>query len=162
MAGEGSFYMKKQKKNLILVVFIIISVLVIGEIIVTKQINLIPSNIREGRTWSSDINLSPSVSPDINIQNVSINFSNNKIITATVYAQTAYDALGKLANEKNLKVEIKQFKYGIMVTKIGETASSNQYYWSYKVNGKLGEVASDRFILKPGDKVEWEYVKITQ
>ncbi len=152
--------MKKQKKNLVLVVFIIITVLVIGEIIVTKQINLIPSNNREGRTWSQDINLSPSVTPDINIQKVSINFGNNKIITGTVYAQTAYDALSKLANEKNLKVEIKQFKYGTMVTKIGESAGSHQYYWGYKVNGKMGEVAADRFILKPGDKIEWEYTKL--
>ncbi len=151
--------MKNQGKNLFITALTIIVFLVLGQLFLTKIINPQYLNKSVGRTFIPDSNSTPSSSVR-NTWQVSIDFGNGNKVEGGVFAQTAYDALQKIAKEKDIKIETKQYKLGVMITKIGEMAGSNQYYWSYKVNGKMGTVASDRFILKPGDQIEWEYTKV--
>jgi hypothetical protein len=70
------------------------------------------------------------------------------------------DALLQTAKVNQFTVEIKKYDFGTIVTKIGDKANSNSFAWFYKVNGKMGEVGADMYLLKPGDKVEWYYEKI--
>lgn len=93
------------------------------------------------------------------IESVMIDFGNGKTVKGKVSTQNAYQALAALAAEKNLSVETKQYKYGLMVTKIGDTASSGNSGWTYTVNGKPGQIASDRYIIYPGDIIEWKFTK---
>jgi hypothetical protein len=74
-------------------------------------------------------------------------------------AGNAFEALEKLAKANNLQVEVKQFKFGGMVVRIGDKANSQDFAWTYLVNGKPGQVAADRYMLYQNDKVEWVYKK---
>jgi len=43
------------------------------------------------------------------------------------------------------------------VEEVRDRISNNDKAWIYYVNGKSGEIASDKYILKTGDQVEWRY-----
>jgi hypothetical protein len=99
-----------------------------------------------------------------NIQNnVKITFildSGTSIATYDgVLAQTPYDALVKIGNAHSFTVEKKQYDFGVFVEKIGNRANTKDNAWIYYVNGKSGDVAADKKILRGGDAVEWRYTK---
>lgn len=149
---------KKQNKKLLVAVLVVIGVIFIGQMILNSQLKLSSSGKSEGRSFVPESGqASPTI--EVKLSKISIDFGNGKKISGEVNAQTAYDALQKIAREKNIIIEIKEYKYGLMVTKIGESAGSGKYYWAFSVNGKTAEIASDRYVLQPGDSVEWKYVK---
>ena len=47
-----------------------------------------------------------------------------------------------------------------MVTKVGSKENSGEKAWTYSVNGKAAQIASDKFLVYPGDKIEWVYNEI--
>lgn len=93
-------------------------------------------------------------------ETVKIDFGGNKVITGEVKALNAYDALSKLAEKKAIKIEIKQYKFGSIVEKIGDKGNNNQYAWIYYVNGKTAPYAADKYVVRAGDSIEWKYSKI--
>jgi hypothetical protein len=92
----------------------------------------------------------------------SINFSNGKKYEGLVFAQNAFEALQEIAKVQNFTVVTKDYKYGKMVEKIADTASDAQNFWSYSVNGKMGNVSGSMYVLHPNDTVEWVYTKINK
>jgi NADPH-dependent ferric siderophore reductase len=84
-----------------------------------------------------------------------------EIITLTCQQenQTVYSLLDQHAKQKSLTLKTKQYAFGILVEAIGNQANSPDKAWIYFVNGVAGDVAADKKILKPKDKVEWKYIK---
>lgn len=73
---------------------------------------------------------------------------------------TAFDSLKQKTAEKGLKLETKAYDIGILIENIGGVKNGeNGKYWMYYVNGKSAAVASDKYQLKAGDKVEFKFEK---
>ncbi len=81
----------------------------------------------------------------------------NSITYENIQAATPYDALVLIAKKNNLVLQTKQYDFGIFVEGVGEQKMTKDKVWIYYVNGKSGEVASDKYELKQGDTVEWKY-----
>lgn len=151
--------MKKQKNIILVVLFIALLIVAIGELILQKQPSL---NLKEVLDRSAIIpkSVSPTLAPAISSQVISIDFGDGKKISDEVMAQTAFGALQKLASGKNYEIEFKEYKYGLIVEKIGEKKNSAEFAWMYFVNGKAAQIAADRYVVYPGDKIEWKYEKM--
>lgn len=88
---------------------------------------------------------------------LTLDFGEEKVATFShVFAVSPYDAL-RLTDKP---IEIAKYDFGIMVKKINNLENSKSYSWLYFVNGKAGDVASDEYKLKDGDRVEWKYMKM--
>ena len=75
--------------------------------------------------------------------------------------QTALDLLKKIAEEKNIKLDIRTTEYGPYVSAINQIAEGScgkSSGWMFKVNGKTPDVGADQCKLAAGDKVEFFYV----
>lgn len=151
--------MKRQKEILLSLFIVVLLAVAAGQFVLQKQPNLNLKNILD-RSALIPQSVSPTVIPAVLGQTISIDFGDGKKISGNVMAQTAYDALKKISDEKKLAVGFKQYKYGLMVEKIGETANSSGFSWMYYVNDKAGQIAAGRFVVYAGDKVEWKYEKI--
>lgn len=148
--------MKKQTKILAVILFVIVAVVIGSQIYLKKQpeVNL-PS---EGKTtFNSKIDLKTPSPPDKNMVTVSLDFGDGKKISSNLFAQTAFDALEKIAKENNLVVLKKDYKFGVMVNKVGEKTGGGDYNWMFYVNGKASNLAGDRHVVSPGDKIEWKF-----
>lgn len=52
-------------------------------------------------------------------------------------------------------------EFGIMITEIdGKKNGAGGAYWLYYIDNHMGDVASDQYKLKPGDIIEWKFVKL--
>lgn len=71
--------------------------------------------------------------------------------------QNALESLSLLAQEKKWQITVKEAKYGKIVERIGEVVNGDGKKWVYTVNGKPSVIASDRYLVKPGDIIEWKY-----
>jgi hypothetical protein len=81
-----------------------------------------------------------------------------EISTASgIQADNAFVALQSIAKQKNLELKTKQYDFGVFVEAIGTLANTKEKSWIYFVNGKSGEVASDKYEVKQNDIVEWKY-----
>ena len=128
-----------------------IFILFIVSLILFSQINILREN-KNSVTIDNKQTLTPEKKVDLLVR-----FGKEEISTFSgVLATTAYDVIRYIDKE----VEVKKYDFGIMVTKIGRFENSKTESWLYFVNGKMGEVAADKYILKEGDKVEWRYTKI--
>src|SRR3989338_980046 len=76
-------------------------------------------------------------------EKVNIDFGGGKLVTAKVESSNAYEALVKAAKINNLQIERQEFKFGSLVTKIGDKANSNSFAWIYYVNGKTGQISAE-------------------
>jgi len=68
---------------------------------------------------------------------------------------TVFDVLNSTVN-----VTYTQYSYGKFIESINGVANNaggNGYYWQYWVNGELGPVAADYYVLSDGDQVLWRY-----
>ncbi len=72
---------------------------------------------------------------------------------------TAYGLLERISKTEGLPLEIKRYDFGILVEAIGEKKNTNEAAWIYFINGKPGETAADKQVVKNGDSVEWKYIK---
>ena len=112
-----------------------------------------PTPSQEGTQQTSKINVSLSV--DYGNGNT-LSFDNLDVDQG----ETAYSLLVKKMQEKNAIVTTKTYDYGVMVESIDNVNTSATNYWGYSVNGQLGSVAADKYVLKNGDSVEWKYTAI--
>jgi len=74
-----------------------------------------------------------------------------------IQAKTAFEALTKIVNQEQLSLQTKQYDFGIFIEGVGGIENTKDKTWIYFVNGKSGEVASDKYDLKENDTVEWKY-----
>lgn len=152
--------MKNQTRVLVIVAALVVLIVGAAQFMLGKQGTKL-SDLQVNNIFKPE---ETAVSPtqSVKTESVVVNFGSGKMIKREVVAQSAYQALLIAARENNINVEAKEYKYGFLVTKIGETANSADRAWMYSVNGKPGQIAADRYVIYPGDKVEWVYKKITQ
>lgn len=63
-------------------------------------------------------------------------------------------------NKFDIKYNYNYPKLGVLIDSIaGVKSGTDNKWWQYWVNDKLGEVAADKQELKAGDKVEWRFEK---
>lgn len=150
--------MKKQTRLFIIVVVVLILTVGVAQYILSNQTNFKLTDFQK-RNLSEVSETVVSPKETVKAENVSIDFGNGQKMTGQVSTQSAYQALVKVSKDNSLNVLVKQYKYGVMVEKVGEAANSKNSAWMYWVNGKPGQIASDRYIIYPGDKVEWKFSK---
>lgn len=151
--------MKNQTKALLAVLAVIIAIVVGSQIYLKKQPETtLPSESQTA--FNSEAALKTSPTPDKNMITVSLDFGNGKKISSNLFAQTAFDALEKIVKEYNLELIKKDYKFGIMVSKVGDKENGGNASWMFYVNGKASDLAGDRHVVYPGDKIEWKFVSI--
>lgn len=151
--------MKNQTKVLLAVLTVIIAVVIGSQIYLKKQPGTtLPSESKT--TFNSEAALETSPTPDKNMISISLDFGNGKKISSSLFAQTAFDALEKIAKENNLVLVKKDYKFGIMVSKVGDKENGGGASWMFYVNGKASDLAGDRHVVYPGDKIEWKFVSV--
>ncbi len=151
--------MKKQTKLLIITVFIAVAVAGIFQYYFQKP-NSLPFSELTGRDFfRTESAATPVPVVKVNTETINIDFGNGKRLSGEVSTQSAYQALEQVAKSNNLQVVAKQYKYGVMVEKIGDIGSTQNSAWMYSVNGKPGQIAADRYVIYPGDTVEWKFSK---
>lgn len=151
--------MKKQSIVFIIILIVVFALVGLGQVVIRQKANIsLPTfKVREL--------LTPEITPETLFESsgsitISINLGGDNILSGNVEAKNAYEALDKLAEREGIEIKTKQYKYGLLVEKIGEKVNSKEAFWSYSVNGKAGNIASDRYVIYPEDKVEWRYEKI--
>lgn len=81
-----------------------------------------------------------------------------EISTASgIQADNAFVALQSIAKQNNLELKTKQYDFGVFVESVGALANTKEKSWIYFINGKSGDVASDKYEVKQNDIVEWKY-----
>jgi len=155
--------MKKQSKAFFFILLAVILLVGVGQYQLSRQGSITFPFINKERTFKLDGNSKQSTPSVVSNQvTVSIDFGKGKKAEEKVEAKTVYEALKKLTELKGLQLEAKQYKYGLLVERIGNSSNSADSAWIYWVNGKAGQIASDRYQVAPQDKIEWKYEKISQ
>ncbi len=91
-----------------------------------------------------------------------LDFGNGKAETSTYEINqdsTALTILKMASEEKDVKLDVQQYDFGVFIKSIDGYESGADMAWIYYVNGESGQVAADKYELKNGDLVEWRYVK---
>lgn len=81
------------------------------------------------------------------------------IATRSVEMTSSLTAYSSLLTEDEFTLDTQKYDFGVFVKSINGYESGKDKAWIYFVNGKLGDMAADKYFVKPGDKVEWKYVK---
>ncbi len=55
------------------------------------------------------------------------------------------------------ELEIKKSAMGAFIIAIDSIENSEGIFWIYSVNDKMGQMASDKHMTKPGDVVKWHF-----
>ncbi|OGG25738.1 hypothetical protein A2960_05310 [Candidatus Gottesmanbacteria bacterium RIFCSPLOWO2_01_FULL_39_12b] len=151
-----------KKSTIILVTILILTTLlvVIGQMFIRGRTDLNLSNLlpRVSNKIPETESLSSGVKTGPNVE-VTVDFAEGTKLTKKINARTPYDALLQVVEDKGLKVEKKEYKFGSLVTKVGNKENNKDLSWTYFVNGKPGLIAADRYLLSPDDKVGWQYAK---
>lgn len=77
----------------------------------------------------------------------------------TLVDSTVFSLLKELAIRENFEIETTLYpEMGIFVESInGFKGGSDNKWWQYWVNSRLGEVAADKKKIKGGDIIEWKF-----
>ena len=72
---------------------------------------------------------------------------------------TVFSLLEELSKRENFEIETTVYpEMGIFVKSISEAkGGTDNKWWQYWVNDKLGDVAADKKQVKNGDKIEWKF-----
>jgi len=71
---------------------------------------------------------------------------------------SVYDVLFSVTGQNKIKLQTKEYDFGILVEAIGDKANGQaNKYWLYYVNGEMPMVAVNNYKLNPGDKVEFKF-----
>jgi hypothetical protein len=60
---------------------------------------------------------------------------------------------------QHLPLIVKKYSFGTLVESIGGLKNSPDKAWIYFVNGASAAVGADSYLVKPGDTIEWKYLK---
>lgn len=156
--------MTKQTRILLLVVILIAVLAGFGQYLISRKSITSPKTVAKvsiiytpDTSYEKSTNLSPS--PYKNAVSIWIEFGDGKVITGETFATTVYEALAEIAKTNDLTVETKQYKYGMIVERIGKDKNEQGKYWLYSINGKMAEIAADKYLVYPKDKIVWTYGK---
>jgi len=73
---------------------------------------------------------------------------------------TAFNLLSDEAEKLNLTLRFKTYDMGVFIEAIGDKENGEDgKYWLYYVNGEMPQLAADKQLLIPGDKVEFKFEK---
>jgi hypothetical protein len=97
------------------------------------------------------------VQPPPSSVSVTIDIGSTIATVSGISVTNAFQALSEAAKKQHLELKTKQYDFGVFVEQIGVVANTKEKAWIYFVNGKAGEVASDKYQLKQNDTVEWKY-----
>lgn len=61
--------------------------------------------------------------------------------------------------KENHHLEFIESPVGNFIEAIDSISINGDYSWNYSVNDSIGQVASDKFITKNGDRIKWHYRK---
>lgn len=149
------------KYNLERMKLLLIAVVIIFAGVIVTMINISGSFKNDS---DDPINIPASVTQQEIKASLSVDYGSGKSVFYDAVkiqnGETAYSLLVKKMNETNISVQTKSYDYGTMVESVNGVASSQTYFWSYLVNGQMGNVSADKYVLSPNDKVEWKYTKI--
>ena len=138
------------KKNKLLLIVILVGIVFVGWKLVP------PSTFSRPAIPSDD---TKTVLVQKSSVHVTINNDDSVVTYDNVMAETVFDALSTVCAGNTITLEKKQYDFGVFVEKIGDRANTKEKAWIYYINGKSGEVAADKQVLKSGDKIEWRYQK---
>jgi len=91
-----------------------------------------------------------------------VDFGDGNIITSpenNFTNLTAYELLQKTAEKNNFEIGVKQYDFGVFVEEIDGRKNTNEKAWIYFLNSESATTAADTYIVKPGDLIEWKYIK---
>lgn len=76
--------------------------------------------------------------------------------------ETLFDVTKRILEREGLAFEFNPpGEYGIMITKISDkVGGTDNKYWSWWLNGEMGQVAADRYVVQPGDVIEWQFLNL--
>lgn len=150
--------MKKQTKAIYVILVGALILIAVFQLVLSRKTNLGELSILSQVPFI--FNNAPSVTPlpTPSTIAVTVDFGDGDKITENTSGQNAYQVLTKLAETKNWQIEAKDYKYGKMVERIGDKTADKNNYWLYLINGKPGQIAADRYVVYPGDRVEWKFV----
>ncbi len=92
--------------------------------------------------------------------NLIVDFGNKEIKNFDLNLEadsSAFSVLKTATEKENIKLQVKQYDFGVFVEKIGDFESTAKKSWIYYVNDESGQVAADQQKLKNGDKIKWIY-----
>lgn len=100
----------------------------------------------------------------IEVMRVAIDFGGGSfvdVIKEFADGTTAFSILKDMAGERSIALDVDDsYDFGVFVRAIGDKKNGDdKKYWQYWVNGKYAMIASDKYVLKPGDFVEWKFIK---
>lgn len=72
---------------------------------------------------------------------------------------SALTILESVATQSGIPVKLKKFSFGTMVESINNEANTKDKAWIYFVNDQSASVSADSYIVRPGDKIDWKYIK---
>lgn len=133
--------------------------LLIFLVFVALGLNLLPGSYKSKLLFRNHPVASSSPLASTMGVTVEINDGNKVSAFQNIKASNAYEALIAGAKLANLKIQTKQYDFGVFIEQIGELKNTKDKAWIYYVNGKPGDVAADKKNVSSGDKVEWKYEK---
>lgn len=73
---------------------------------------------------------------------------------------TAFNLLSDEIEKLNLTLKFKTYDIGVFIEAIGDKENGEDgKYWLYYINGEMSQLAADKRLLSPGDKVEFKFEK---
>ncbi len=143
-------------KKIISITFLVvftIGILVSGVYFLGKQCSQLP-----GKEIAQDIISGDFLAKDIvykinngqEVKEYKINYASSS---------TVFSVLQEIGQKENFAITYKNYpEMGVLVESVGGVVNGqDDKYWQYWVNDALGDVASEKKILKAGDKVEWKF-----
>ena len=147
-------FQKRKVDKVLIILFIILASSIIAQFTLFRENK---SNTSGSQTTTSGA----KIDRDNTIKNegnkVTIDFGDGRKVTQNADAKSALSALEKVASGKGYKIITKEYKYGSIVEEVNRVKNTSANNWIYSVNGIPGKIAADRYILNPGDEVEWKY-----
>lgn len=73
-----------------------------------------------------------------------------------------FDVTKRLAEQNNLNFRYQPpGQFGILIDQIGDkVGGTDDKYWLWWENNRMGQVASDVYVLKSGDVLEWKFLNL--
>lgn len=152
--------MKKQTVYLILILVVITGIILYTQSLFVKKQDIRQNGTSQERQYSVEEGALGGESSERTVK-VTVDFGDKEPFVSNVEAKNAYEAIAKVAQGKKWKLSTREYTYGLMAVEVGEKKNGDSGYWAYYVNGKPGPIAADRYIIHPGDNVEWKFGKIT-
>jgi len=154
--SELSEIQPENKNRKLLPLFIVIGVVAIAFLFISLSKD---SHLFSRLLISKDVLFSR---PTFETNNSFLTESSSDILDNLVFSYTAEkdgETPFSLLNE-NEEIEYDQYEFGTFVTSINGKASTNQFYWALYINDEYAQEASDKIVLKTGDKVEWKWEEV--